>query len=155
MLAFNFFEASFIRFISWFHSLCSGNFLNFFLLNKWVNSQIYSNKSSRLVGFNSFPISCCPLFLSSIGYNLYILDININIMSDLQSLDPSFFWLFFELYFPFFSFLLSSILGTGVRVGMILLSHCHKSHDTVKITSHKIAIEESRKVWKNNIIQHI
>jgi len=33
------------------------------------------------------------------------------------------------------------------------LSHCHRSHDmvTVTITSHEIAIEGSRRFWKDNV----
>ena len=29
---------------------------------------------------------------------------------------------------------------------MTSLSHCHKSHDPVMVTGHKIAIEEDRKI---------
>jgi len=63
-----------IRSILWFHFHLSGSFLNFFLLNRWVNSQIYSGRSSRFVGSSSFPISCCSLFWLSIGCILQFLN---------------------------------------------------------------------------------
>ena len=52
----------------------------------------------------------------------------------------------FDFYFILFYFLSSSILGIGVRVGITLLSHCHKSQDTITVTDHEIAIEKSRKI---------
>ena len=40
---------------------------------------------------------------------------------------------------------------------MTSLSHCHKSHGmaTVMVTGHEVAIEGSRRLWKDGIIQHI
>jgi len=61
----------------------------------------------------------------------------------------TFHWtLFFFLVFFLFSssFLLSSIMETGVRVRMTSLPQCHKSHNIVMVTGHEVAIEESRKV---------
>jgi len=58
----------------------------------------------------------------------------------------------FSLDFILFYFLLSSILGIGVRVSMTSLSYCHKSQVTVMVTSYKIAIEGSRKIWKDDTI---
>ena len=58
-----------------------------------------------------------------------------------------------SLNFIFFSFLSSSILETGVKAGMTSLSHCHTV--TVMVTGHEVAIEGSRKVWKDDIIQHV
>ena len=75
-MAFISFGVSFIRLISWSHSLCSGNFSNFFLLNKCANGQMYFIKSSRFVGSSSLPISCFFLSVSSISCSLYILNVN-------------------------------------------------------------------------------
>ena len=74
-LVFNSFGTSSIRFILWSHFLHSDNFSNFFLLNKQINGWIYFSKSSEFIGSSSFPVFCCPLFLSSISCNLCILDI--------------------------------------------------------------------------------
>jgi len=65
------------------------------------------------------------------------------VISDLQSLDLSFFSFIF---YP-------GKLGWGVTS----LSLCHKSHDmvTVIITNHEIIIEGSKRFWKNNVIQYI
>ena len=75
-MTFSLFGVFSIRLILWSYSLYSGNFLNFFLLNKYVNSQIYSSKSFRFIRSSSLPISCCPLFVSSIDCNLCVLDMN-------------------------------------------------------------------------------
>jgi len=75
-LAFNYFGASSSKLISLFHSLFSGNFSNLFLLNKCINSQMYSGKSSGFVWSSSFPIYYCSLSMSSIGYTLLVSDVN-------------------------------------------------------------------------------
>ena len=75
-LTFNSFGTSSSKLISLFYSLLSSNFSNFFLLNKCINSQMYSGKSSGFVWSSSFPISYCSLFMSSIGYILLVFDVN-------------------------------------------------------------------------------
>ena len=49
--------ASSVKFISWSYFRFSGSFSNFFLLNKYINGQIYSSRSSGFVLSGSFPIS--------------------------------------------------------------------------------------------------
>ena len=74
---FNSFGASSVRFISWSHSHLSGNFSNFFLLNKCVKGQMYSGKSSGFVLSGSFlisPLSCSLLSVVSVA--LVLLDLN-------------------------------------------------------------------------------
>ena len=65
-----------IRLILWSHSLYSGNFSNFFLLNKCMNSWIYSSKYFEFIKYSFLLIFCCSLFVSSVGCSLYILDVN-------------------------------------------------------------------------------
>jgi len=65
-------------------------------------------------------------------------------VSDLQSLNLSFLWFSFLFYF-----ILSFILGTGVRV--LVWHHCHnyyKSHDivTVIVTNYEKEVKGSEKI---------
>ena len=69
--------ASSVRLISWSHLHLSGRFLNFFLLKRWVNGQMYSGKSSGFVLSGFFPIlplSCSCL--SSVSMSLVCLELN-------------------------------------------------------------------------------
>ena len=76
VLVFNSFGVISSKLISWFYPLLSSSFSNFFLLNRCVNSQIYSGKSSRLVESGFLPISWYSLSVSFIGFILLVLDVN-------------------------------------------------------------------------------
>jgi len=76
-----------------------------------------------------------------------------NIISDMQSLDASFFYLNYL-------FILFSLFGFRVRVRVISQSHYHTSVTlddmvTVTVTSHKITEKDVKDSEKNDIIQHI
>ena len=73
-LVFNSLGVSFVRLISWSYSHLSSSFSNFFLLNRWVNSQVYSRRFSRFVGSSFFSISCCHLSWLSIDCILQFLN---------------------------------------------------------------------------------
>jgi len=73
-LAFNSFGVSSSRLISWSYSLISSSFSNFFLLNKWVNGWMYSNKSSRFVRSVSWYAWTLIFFLIWFLFLFYFLD---------------------------------------------------------------------------------
>ena len=75
VFAFNSLRASSIRFILWSHSHYSSSFLNFFLLNKWVNSWIYFSKSSGFIVSSSFLIFLLSYFLVSVACVLLVLNL--------------------------------------------------------------------------------
>ena len=75
---FSSFGASSIRLILWSHSHLSGNFSNFFLLNKCMKGRMYSGKSSGFVLSGSLlisPLSCYLVSVVSVAFVLLVLNL--------------------------------------------------------------------------------
>ena len=122
-----------------------------------ISNLVFFNALFKLVTWLQLSFINFGLLLLFIGTMTCFLERPFVVIVRLTKFRPKFLLTFLVIFLLFY-FLLSSILRTGVRV--LAWHHCHncyKSHDTVilTVTGHNVAIEGSKRVWKDNIIQYV